>query len=438
MRLLTLITVLVAGCQLSPPPLWVTIALDPSKTERSAISAPTGNYTAISGMDAFFVSVAGSDVEPNVNSQKVWGLAASCFGAVSRVVSASDLFNGVSLNVTPGDGRTIRIIGIKQSSRCVNCQTVEEIASYADLDNSALYVIGETTTSLRAGSVIDITNTYNSVMAKNYLDDCNVMSLTVSVSGIGNVKSQITTTTGNNSGIAIDCGNGGSVCSTTFPKNSAVVLTSTAGTNYTFDGWGEGCSGSASSCTLTLGTSKTVTASYAGPSVVTASPTGAGSGTIMMSTTSGTSSCSWNGSSASNCSLNVLKGNAVTLMGTASAGSTFLGWSGGTCFGTPSCTFTPTADTTVNATFVVNPVLLITGAGTGGMGSVSFTPSAEACNPVTNGSSCSRQLTAGTVTITAAAVMGSFGGFSGAGCTTSPCTFTLSGDTTITATFNNP
>ncbi|HCE91157.1 MAG TPA: hypothetical protein DEV74_01260 [Acidovorax sp.] len=47
-------------------------------------------------------------------------------------------------------------------------------------------------------------------------------------------------------------------------------------------------------------------------------------------------------------------GSAVTLTASAAAGSTFAGWSGGTCAGTGSCAFTLNANTTVNAQFNLN------------------------------------------------------------------------------------
>jgi hypothetical protein len=48
-------------------------------------------------------------------------------------------------------------------------------------------------------------------------------------------------------------------------------------------------------------------------------------------------------------------GTAVTLTATAADGSTFTGWSGGSCAGTISCTVSLDAARTVTATFTANP-----------------------------------------------------------------------------------
>ena len=51
------------------------------------------------------------------------------------------------------------------------------------------------------------------------------------------------------------------------------------------------------------------------------------------------------------CSVSVTSGTFVTLTAAAASGSTFGGWSGGSCSGTASCATTVTANTTVTATF---------------------------------------------------------------------------------------
>src|SRR5215471_15362109 len=64
------------------------------------------------------------------------------------------------------------------------------------------------------------------------------------------------------------------------------------------------------------------------------------------------------------CSATYGSGTAVTLTATPATGSTFVGWSGGSCTGTGTCTVTPTAATTVTATFNASPVgLTVTTAG---------------------------------------------------------------------------
>ena len=79
----------------------------------------------------------------------------------------------------------------------------------------------------------------------------DVQQLTLSVNnGVGGKVTSI---------VGIDCGN---ACSVVLPYNSVATLQTTVDAGYLFDGWSGACSGSASTCTVTLDASKSVTASY--------------------------------------------------------------------------------------------------------------------------------------------------------------------------------
>ena len=130
------------------------------------------------------------------------------------------------------------------------------------------------------------------------------------------------------------------------------------------------------------------------------------------------------------CSLDYPSGTSVTLSATATAGSTFTGWSGGGCSGTGTCTMTMSSDHTVTATFTITHTLAVSIAGSG---SGTVTGSGIDC-PGT----CSLDYPSGTsVTLSATATAGStFTGWSGGGCSgTGTCTMTMSSDHTVTATF---
>ena len=126
-------------------------------------------------------------------------------------------------------------------------------------------------------------------------------------------------------------------------------------------------------------------------------------------------------------------GVSVTLTATADATSTFTGWNGA-CSGTGTCTVTMDAAKSVTATFTrITYTLTLSKTGTGS-GTVTSSPAGINC-----GATCTATYNGGTVIkLTATAPLGSvFAGFSG-GCvsSTSTCTLTLSGDATVTATFN--
>jgi subtilisin family serine protease len=156
----------------------------------------------------------------------------------------------------------------------------------------------------------------------------------------------------------------------------------------------------------------TVTKGGAGTGTVTSSPAGIDCG--------------------STCSHSFDAGTSVTLTATATAGSSFAGWSGGGCSGTGTCQVTMNAATSVTATFTLQHTLSVTKGGTG-TGSVTSSPAGINC-----GSSCAAAFDTGaSVTLTATAGSGSaFTGWSGGGCSgTGTCQVTLNADTTVTATF---
>ena len=150
---------------------------------------------------------------------------------------------------------------------------------------------------------------------------------------------------------------------------------------------------------------------------------GAGTGTVT-STPAGVA-C------GADCSESYPHNAVVTLAATASAGSTFVGWTGA-CSGTGSCQLTMTGDRQVTATFTPLRTLAVTPGGTGS-GSVSSSPAGISCP-----ADCAEDYPLGTpVTLTATpAVSSTFTGWSGGGCSgTGTCAVTLASSTTVSATF---
>jgi RHS repeat-associated protein/uncharacterized repeat protein (TIGR02543 family) len=243
------------------------------------------------------------------------------------------------------------------------------------------------------------------------------LALTVTKTGIG-------TGTVTSSPVEIDCG---VTCSGSYAWNTPVTLTATPATGSTFNGWSGACTGTATTCTVTMNQAQAVTAGFT-PVQLTLSvaKTGTGSGTI----TSLQTGIDCGASCSSTYDWNTL----VTLAATPTTGSIFAGWSGA-CTGTASpCTVTMTQAQTVTANFSLNQLALtVTPAGSG-TGTITSTPSGISC-----GATCTANFTQNTtVTLSLSTTAGStFDGWSGA-CTgtAGTCTVTMTQAQAVTANFS--
>jgi hypothetical protein len=158
-------------------------------------------------------------------------------------------------------------------------------------------------------------------------------ALTVAKSGAGGG-----TVTSSPAGI-----NCGGTCSASFASGTSVTLTAAPAVDSTFAGWsGGGCSGTGS-CTVSVTSAIAVTATFTlQPQTLSVALAGTGSGTV----TSSPAGINCPGS----CSASFAGGTVVTLSPTAAAGSFFSGWSGA-CSGNGSCAVTMNAAQSVTATF---------------------------------------------------------------------------------------
>src|ERR1039457_348580 len=245
------------------------------------------------------------------------------------------------------------------------------------------------------------------------------------------IKAGSGTGTVTSSPAGIDCG---ATCEASYKEGTKVTLTEKAETGSTFAGWsGGGCSGTASTCEVTMSVAESVTATFnlavteyklkvikagSGTGTVTSSPAGIDCGAT--------------------CEASYKEGTKVTLTEKAETGSTFAGWSGGGCSGTAStCEVTMSVAESVTATFnlaVTEYKLKVIKAGSG-TGTVTSSPAGIDC-----GATCEASYKEGTkVTLTEKAETGStFAGWSGGGCsgTASTCEVTMSVAESVTATFN--
>ena len=250
--------------------------------------------------------------------------------------------------------------------------------------------------------------------------------LTVTVDGNGNVSGGAG---------AINCGNGGVICSANFALNATVTLIASPATGATFTGWTGACGGSGTTCTVLMNESKNVTATFAGG-------TAGGAGFLLTVSVFGSGTVTGAGINCGNgsttCSTTPAVNATVTLTATPAAGATFSGW-GGSCSGTiPTCTVQMAAARSVTASFTTGSgagttsVLLsvvVTGSGTVSGGGITCGNGASGCsaNLPTNSA----------VTLTATPAAGaSFSGWAGA-CTgkASTCTVTMNTAKSVNANF---
>lgn len=175
---------------------------------------------------------------------------------------------------------------------------------------------------------------------------------------------------------AVDCGNGGTVCTDVSKKWKSVTFTATPAAGMTFLGWGGSCTGQATTCTTNNGAARSITAQFGAPSappvVNYALSVVAGQGGRVSSSPAGID-C---GGSTTQCSAQYANGTNVTLTAQALSGYQFVGWSGTACSGTSvTCTVSMTAAKSTTASFtpaVVQRTVQLTWTASTGTGVVGY------------------------------------------------------------------
>lgn len=230
-------------------------------------------------------------------------------------------------------------------------------------------------------------------------------------------------------------------CSSNFPYNSQVTLTAAPGASSVFTGWsGTGCSGTGSTCTVTMSQAQAVTANFAASQYyLTVGVSGTGGNGKVTSTPAGVSS------SAGQSIVPFAYGTSVTLNALASSSSVYFFGYTGDCSGT-TCTVTLDKDRSVAASFHPNfcssaaPVQEITSTMQGCPGKVTFANRASLC-----ASNCRVATANEWVTLHGSAVpqhhywtddalaySAGQGACGGNGCTTQQCFVTLDFSATVT------
>ena len=311
--------------------------------------------------------------------------------------------------------------GIDCPSKCVANEALNSAVTLSASPNDGYVFSGWTGGCTGTSPTCTVTMTDNQSVTATFTQ---ANTLAVAISGNGAV-------TGGSG--AINCGGGASICSATFAAGATVALVATAATGATFTGWTGACGGTATTCTVAMNQSKSVTATFSGGTGVgggfTLSVSVVGNGTV----TGGGINC---GAGATVCtSPNHAAGSTATLTATPTAGATFTGWSGSCTGAATTCTVTFDASKNVVATF---------SGGTSGTFPLNVTVSGPgrvsgaAINCGNGASTCGATFSAGTtITLTATPASGArFGGWGGSCSGTSPtCSVSMTAARSVSATF---
>jgi uncharacterized repeat protein (TIGR02543 family) len=216
----------------------------------------------------------------------------------------------------------------------------------------------------------------------------------------------------------------GSDCTEIYDPGTGVTLTATPEGNGVFAGWSGACTGTSTTCTLTMNGPRSVTATFTNKPLLTVTKAGDGGGTVTSSPPGIV--C------GADCTEPYNQGTTVTLAATPNSTSTFAGWSGA-CGGTGPCTVTMNASQSVTATFTaVDQVLTVT---VNGQGTVTSDVGSIDC-PDT---SCAASYPPGTmVTLMAEPGPGQTTVDWGGDCagTVPVCSLTMDSNKSVTATFS--
>ena len=161
----------------------------------------------------------------------------------------------------------------------------------------------------------------------------------------------VTSVVSSPAGSGIYCG---TVCRVDYPSATSVTLTATAVTGSTFAGWSGDCTGTATTCTVSMDQVRNVAATFkagsGGPNTISVYKAGTGFGVV--------SSPAGSGLYCGNvCRVDYPSSTSVTLTATAVTGSIFAGWSGDCSGMATTCTVSMSQARNVAATFSAATIL---------------------------------------------------------------------------------
>ncbi|WP_296696937.1 S8 family serine peptidase [Thiocapsa sp. UBA6158] len=207
------------------------------------------------------VAAAGNDNENACSGSPASTPEALTVGATTPTDGRASFSNwGTCLDLfAPGEGITSASISsdtatsVKNGTSMAAPHVAGAAALYLHTDPGAspAEVASALNTNATAGKVANpATGSPNRLL---FTGSDNSVGLTVGKAGLGMVRS---------SPAGIDCG---ATCSARFARNTRVVLTAQPASGYTFSGWSGNCSGTATTCTLSMNAEKSVTATFVDP-----------------------------------------------------------------------------------------------------------------------------------------------------------------------------
>ena len=278
----------------------------------------------------------------------------------------------VSRAGTNPNGGRIQTVGSNDIDCGTNCTATFDFGTPVPLRAQAFagfQFTGWAGACANAGTNIDCVVDMN--QDQNVSAEFEVRQTPLTVSVLGNAGNGARVTS-NPAGI--DCGTD---CTENYAFNTVVTLNASFTSNTNFIGWGGACSGTATSCQVTMDQARTVTAEFAPrqfPLVVTLSGN-AGAAALVVSSPAGID-C------GSDCSENYDVNTIVTLTAVNSPGATFVGWTGTACGAngsSPTCEVRVSQATNVGAEFALPGVdLTVNTVGTGS-GRIVSTPAGIDC-----------------------------------------------------------
>jgi hypothetical protein len=296
-----------------------TVAMTASRTATATFTPPVQQLTVTGSGTGSGVVTSQAGLSPAINCTITSGVA-------SGACSASYAFNtSVTLTATPTGGGSFT----NWSGACTGAGTCVVVISQSRAVTATFTAAPQTLTLTAAGT------------------------------GSGSVASQA----GLSPAIAcsiVNTSTAGS-CNATYPLNMLVTLTATpnVGVQSVFVGWSGACSGEGT-CSVTMSQSRSVTATFEGPRVLTITGAGTGSGLITSQAGVGNPiNCTISsGAPSGNCSSSYPFNSAIALTATPTGGATFTSWAG-SCTGGTGCTVVMSQARAVTASFAATPSMTL-------------------------------------------------------------------------------